>query len=610
MSWTDVFPVFTDEMVEEFEAEATAEERAELEEWYGVEGVHNSQPDCREVVSFSLFWKNVRAEDPELPVPSREVMQRAQERGLAMRFNPWEHYVEPFLDHVPRLREGFPGVAFRIYLANDLRFLLEDLTGAGCEVHLMKSSSIRFAPGGLWRFLPFEEEGKLVTVVDVDRLNDLEGDLVRSRAMERAGVAAWRVPVPTDLTGDYRVCYLPFMGCQFGVVGGELEVRRLLDAFTWQARSGGVDHMVMFPNCGPVPIHQHEWPSYGFDEFFMTVAAYPRLAQGGMLTFVPATARSQLLSIDVEYVTWGNGQSELIYFPAGTCCGGAPVEEAPPVRERSVVAFSMADAEEGEVEESAEVTWMFLTRGEVHHPEIWEEYLGGEGGRVFAHVKSPEELGADGFLAKAQAVGAEETAWGDVSLVRATLRLLQAAVEGSVATHFALVSESCVPVRPLNELLRVLRLDPRSRLRATPWAEMRIRQLLKAQRGENLPGIRKELVHFQDQWMILSRADAGLILERDWTSAFASAPFADEMYFATVLALAGRAPLQHVANRAVTWTDWEGSTKHPREFWEVPPRLAARIAESGTFFARKFARGSAIGQYGMHLERSLREMAS
>ena len=50
----------------------------------------------------------------------------------------------------------------------------------------MKSSSINFAPGGLWRFLPFGEEGKIVTVADVDRLNDLEGDLARSRAMEQA----------------------------------------------------------------------------------------------------------------------------------------------------------------------------------------------------------------------------------------------------------------------------------------------------------------------------------------------------------------------------------------------------------------------------------------
>jgi hypothetical protein len=190
------------------------------------------------------------------------------------------------------------------------------------------------------------------------------------------------------------------------------------------------------------------------------------------------------------------------------------------------------------------------------------------------------------------------------------LRLLEVAVEESDATHFALVSESCVPVRPLSELRHALRLDTRSRLRATPWAEMRKKHLLKAQRGENLRGIPKELVHFQDQWMILSRDDAEAILANDRTAAFAGSAFPDEMYFATVLAVAGRPPLQHVANRAVTWTDWEGSIKHPREFRKVYPRLVARIAESGCYFARKFAPEASIARYGMHMEPSLREMAS
>src|SRR5690606_26723383 len=108
---------------------------------------------------------------------------------------------------------------------------------------------------------------KLVTVTDVDRLHGLESDIERTRAMERAGVAAWRVPLPTDMTGDHQVRYLPFMGCHFGVMGGLVESRRLLDAFTWHARRGSMEHRAMLPACGPLPIHSHSWPSYGFDEY-------------------------------------------------------------------------------------------------------------------------------------------------------------------------------------------------------------------------------------------------------------------------------------------------------------------------------------------------------
>ena len=172
MSWTDVFPVFTEEMVDDFHDNATTADKALLEEYYGVEKVLNPQPHLPEIVSTSLFWKNVRAGSPELPSPTREILQNAVELGLAERFNPWDHYVQPLLDLTPDLRVRFPETSIRVYLAKDLEFLSEELVAAGCEVYLMKSSSINFAPGGLWRFLPFEEEGKTVVLTDIDRLND------------------------------------------------------------------------------------------------------------------------------------------------------------------------------------------------------------------------------------------------------------------------------------------------------------------------------------------------------------------------------------------------------------------------------------------------------
>ncbi len=81
MSWTDFYPVFTDEMVDEVHEFATSAEKAELEEWYGVEQVFNPQ-DKRHIASISLFWKNVKACDPDLPEPTRDRMKRARELGV------------------------------------------------------------------------------------------------------------------------------------------------------------------------------------------------------------------------------------------------------------------------------------------------------------------------------------------------------------------------------------------------------------------------------------------------------------------------------------------------------------------------------------------------
>ena len=159
MSWSESHPIFTEEMVEEYEASATPEEKAEMEGLYDVEEIFNAQ-DKPHIVSISLFWKNVRQTDPDLPEPTRERMQNARELGLAKRFDPWPHYVQPLLDGTPRLAVSHPEVVVRIYLAKDLEFLISELVEAGCEVRWMKHPSIRFAPGGLWRLLPFEDKGK------------------------------------------------------------------------------------------------------------------------------------------------------------------------------------------------------------------------------------------------------------------------------------------------------------------------------------------------------------------------------------------------------------------------------------------------------------------
>ncbi len=609
MGWTDVFPVFTEEMVDDFETQATKEEKEQLETWYGTDRILNAQPDRQDIVSVSLFWKNVREGDPELPTPTREILQNAQAMGLALRFNPWDHYVRPLLEQVPKITRKFQSVVVRVYLAKDMEFLADELAAAGNEVHVMKSSSINFAPAGLWRFLPFAEDGKRVTVTDVDRLNDIGPDLQRTLTMEAAGVGAWRVPVPIDLTDDRLVCYLPFMGCQFGVRGGLMDVRKLLDAFTWHVRNEKIEPLVIFPGCGPLRIQAHSWPSYGFDEYFMTVVAYPRLAQHGMLTFVPSFIKSQILALDVEYVTWGNPNSELVYFPSGSCCGinmekiSEVIGSKEEINKFPKIALAMTD----EAEESAcepRVALLFLTRGEMNHPRIWEEYVtqSESGLSIYAHTQNPLLLGEDSMLKDRQIPERFDTEWGSISLVRTTLALLENALADSENTHFVLASESCVPVRRLEFLLAALRMDSRSRMSMEPWDEVRRKNILKAQRVENIPGIRKEIAHFHSQWMCLNREDAVAILEKDWTRSFEHVYAPDEAYFATVLAASGRPPLELVANRPPTWTDWSEGGAHPKSFTTVPSRAAALIAESGSFFARKFGPASDIARWGLHLQ--------
>lgn len=248
------------------------------------------------------------------------------------------------------------------------------------------------------------------------------------------------------------------------------------------------------------------------------------------------------------------------------------------------------------------VAFLFLTKGAVHHPDLWNEYLeqAGSRGRVFAHTKDVSLLRQDSFLRDTQIDGKVATEWASFSLVEATLALLRAALEDTGTSHFILLSESCVPVRPFDQLRANLRRDARSRMRVWPAAEIqRGGDPNKGSRMDRLTGISMEHAYFHDQWICLSREDAMIVTERDWAPCFERVFIADECFFATVLAASGRPPGEASVNRPVTWTDWRGGA-HPHEFMKVLPRDAARIAESGCYFARKFPAGSDIGRWALH----------
>ncbi len=247
-------------------------------------------------------------------------MKNAKKRGMAPRYDPWAHYVQPLLDYVPKYREEYPDIAFRVHLAKDLDFLIDDLVAAGCEVYHMKHSSLAFAPGGLWRFLPIAEEGKIVTVVDIDRIGELPTDLERTKHLVQSDLGAWKVPVWNDFNPEGEVCYLPFAGCQSGWKGGCVEIVKLLKTFTWLSMRKEMPISALLPFCEEKPVTKTTWPDYGFDEWFLAAAVYPRAAQNGIVNFIPNIARSVLLTMDVEYTTWSNTNSEMIYFPVAQCC--------------------------------------------------------------------------------------------------------------------------------------------------------------------------------------------------------------------------------------------------------------------------------------------------
>lgn len=321
MSWSDIFPLMDDSLINLYRSTASETEKAEVRDFFRVESVHNLK-SSKHLVSTSLFWKPAFSTDQDYPAVTRELMQDPNKAGLPSRIkNPWSHYFLPILKGAKTLNKGRSDATLRIYLAKDLEFLIPDLTGAGCEVFLMASSSIRHNPGAMWRFLAMEED-RLVTITDSDRAPRVIHDIHRTDEISKTKLSYWRVPYfigaeddGVGSPGTYRTT----LACQFGSTS-PIPMRILSEAFVWNCLRGHIGKVCSLGNR-VIPIFGSKWPTFGFDEFFLNTVVFPRIASEGMVTFISwngATVGMQPLNhwfaLDIEYCNWANSNSEIVFF--------------------------------------------------------------------------------------------------------------------------------------------------------------------------------------------------------------------------------------------------------------------------------------------------------
>lgn len=601
MPWTDIFPYLTIDHIKEYRRGANPEEKAELASWFRIAHRFNTQPEKDHIASFSIFWKNARASSPKFPRPTRETLISAHEHGLVETLHPWRSLIQPLLAALPALVEEHPCTCFRIYLANDLDFLIEDFVAAGCEVCLMEHSSICGSPGALWKYLACGERNKWVTILDNTRLNEISGSLNTTNELRTTGLAAWRVPDAADFSAEGNVCYRPLASGYMGMLTG-IPVTPLLKAFVWNSRKNTLPNLCTVPDAGPKQVRGANWPDEGFDQWFLTTTLFPRLAARGMVSLLAPSFRSFFLPLDIEYVTWANPNSEIVYKNSPTPGRDGTAARHGSLPGASELRMMRTPPNRAKVPTSpCKLALMFLTKDGIHHPEIWQEYVDDWNGdcSVFYHSKTGHFDNAE-FPSAKPVSRTIETKWGCVSLVQATLLLLEEAIKNPKTTHFALVSENCVPARPAAELRRALTMDPRPRINWTNLEEMRHQMPDKAGRIYSVNGIRDRYWHFHDQWWILDRAAVFAILQNDRTVDFSGSFAPDECYFGTVLALAGWNFQSDVIKRATTWTHWIHDGASPSSHDMVTGKEAAEISESGCFFARKFPKESNIGEWNLH----------
>jgi GR25 family glycosyltransferase involved in LPS biosynthesis len=241
---------------------------------------------------------------------------------------------------------------------------------------------------------------------------------------------------------------------------------------------------------------------------------------------------------------------------------------------------------------------LFLTRGDVRNPEIWREWIAqsAEDVAIYCHPKTPDEL-TGGFLQGSAISESHDTAWGKVSLVRATLALMKEALKDPSLTHFALLSESCVPIQPLKRILLRLQHDGRPRFNSKDQKRASVNFRSRMRQAPEVPA---DCWRFHQQWWLLDRTATIMASRNDHTSKFENVFASDEGYFGTALMLEGYPVDDLIDDRPLTWTDWEKVSASPNEFETIPADRLRDIINSDSFFARKFPENCDIGQYGLH----------
>jgi len=186
------------------------------------------------------------------------------------------------------------------------------------------------------------------------------------------------------------------------------------------------------------------------------------------------------------------------------------------------------------------------------------------------------------------------TAWGSISLVKATLCLLQMALTDPLIKKFILLSESCIPMSSFDLLYDCLREEAnRSRIYWSYGKNHDRYHFIKGNISQVIP-----IANWmkQSQWMCLDRKHVSLLFlpihqKRllKTLEDFSYCPAPDEHFFINYFIHFLKINPNEFINYPNTYVDWNVSCKHPKLFGYVPSELVRYCREKKIFFARKFA---------------------
>jgi hypothetical protein len=241
------------------------------------------------------------------------------------------------------------------------------------------------------------------------------------------------------------------------------------------------------------------------------------------------------------------------------------------------------------------IAFLFLTRGEVNNVKLWESFfenIDTSKYKIVIHAKNPLALESPLWTSRnSTIIKPIPTAWGTISLVKATIYLLQTAIVDPHVSKFILVSEFCIPTSNFTTIYDCLISERhRSRINWTLGKNMDRYNIIKSYL--NIPSHNWAK---QSQWMCLDRKHVSALFSPAYNNVlnqqlkdFMYCPAPDEHFFINMFLYVVRIPSNEIINHPITFVDWSSNSKHPVAFNTVIKEVIQTCRKNKIFFARKF----------------------
>jgi hypothetical protein len=210
------------------------------------------------------------------------------------------------------------------------------------------------------------------------------------------------------------------------------------------------------------------------------------------------------------------------------------------------------------------IAFLFLVRRTLNQLAAWEEFFSGPMGKthstIYCHPKDPKDVGVK-LLRDAVIAENVPTAWGNISVTRAILCMLKAALADPDNTKFVLCSESCVPLCTFRDLHNDVTTHQKSYFDFMALSDYinRYGQVTQPKPGQNRPFIPLSSFKKHATWWILDRKHAQICVtkQKQYLPSFKRVMVPDEHFFATVL---WNESQQHdIICKQTTFVNWDAN---------------------------------------------------